>query len=471
MKFNRGFIYMNRKLAEYNKYIKGKKVALLGAGLSHREIIPQFVEKGAIVTLCDRKSFEDLGEYGEKLRALGVSFCLGNGYLSTLRDFDIVFRTPGIDYTKPEIQNALSAGVTLTSEMETFFDLCPSRTIGVTGSDGKTTTTTIIARSLETAGYTVHLGGNIGRPLLPIIDEVKPEDIAVVELSSFQLISMKTSPDISVVTNMAPNHLDHHKDMQEYIDAKRNILLHQSADDIAVLNYENEITRGMASDVKGTLRWFSKCRPIENGTYINENNHLIFCENGCESDIMDLMTIKLPGAHNRENVATAAAVVLTITGPEKFVNFVTDFCGVEHRIELTRIKDGVSWYNDSIGTSPTRTVAGLRSFDKKLILIAGGYDKKISYAPLAPEITERVKVLLVCGDTADKIVYEVEAIGYDLKELVIEKLENLEECVKRANELAKSGDVVLMSPASASFDRYPNFEVRGQHFKSLVAAL
>ena len=462
---------MNEKLISYNKYISGKKVAFLGAGLSHRELIPQYVKKGAHVTLCDRKSFEDLGEYGEQLRSLGVDFHLGDGYLSDLCDYDIIFRTPGIDYTKPEIQNAVNAGVTVTSEIETFFDLCPARTIGVTGSDGKTTTTTIIAKSLEAAGYTVHLGGNIGRPLLPIIDEVGPDDIAVVELSSFQLISMKTSPDISVVTNMAPNHLDHHKDMREYIDAKRNILVHQNAGGIAVLNFENDITREMESDVRGSLRWFSRSSPVENGTFIDENRHLIFSENGVLTDIMDLMTLKLPGAHNRENVATAAAVVLPIIGRDMFVDFVTGFGGVEHRIELTREKDGVRWYNDSIGTSLTRTIAGLRSFDRKLILLAGGYDKKISYAPLAPEIIEHVKVLLVCGDTADKIVSEVEKLGYDPSELLIEKLDDLEQCVSRADELAKDGDIVLMSPASASFDRYPNFEVRGQHFKSLVAAL
>ncbi len=448
---------MRQTLESYYKGIKGKKIAFLGAG--------------AIVTLCDRKDKASLGEYTAELEALGVTLRLGEGYLSKLSDFDIVFRTPGIDYTKPEIQAAVHEGVEITSEIEMFFKLCPAHTIGVTGSDGKTTTTTLIARALEEAGKKVHLGGNIGRPLFPIIEEVREDDWAVVELSSFQLTSMRQSPDTAVVTNLSPNHLDHHKDMQEYVDAKRNILLYQNENGEAVLNAENAITREMSADVKGKLRWFSRKNPVGSGAYIDENNRLIFVDGGGKVDVMDLMALKLPGAHNRENVTTAAAAILPVVGVEAFRRAAEKFTGVEHRIELTHEKDGVRWYNDSIGTSPTRTIAGLRSFEQKLILIAGGYDKKISYAPLAPEIVEHVQHLLLCGDTAGKILEEIEKIGYDKNELTVETLPDLEHCVARAYEIAVRGDVVLMSPASASFDRYPNFEERGRHFKMLVSAL
>lgn len=463
---------MNERLREYNNSLVGKKVFFLGAGVSHRELIKQYVQKGAKVTLCDQKSREQLGAYGDEIEALGVSFDLGKDHLQHLADADIVFRTPGIDYTKPEIQAAVAAGVTVTSEMETFFDLCPCKIVAVTGSDGKTTTTTLIAKMLEAAGNTVHLGGNIGTPLLPIIDKVEPNHIAVVELSSFQLISMRRSPDIAVVTNMAPNHLDHHKDMQEYIDAKRNILLYQNENCTAVLNAENDITRSMQPDVKGALRWFSRENPVANGTYIDKNKNLVKVVGGKETIVMDLNKMVLPGEHNKENVATAAAAVLDLVPDEIIERVCSTFGGVEHRIELTREKDGVRWYNDSIGTSPTRTIAGLRSFDKKLILIAGGYDKKISYAPLAPEIIAHVKTLLLCGATGPVIRAEVEKLAdYDPQKLHIESLADLAACVKRADELAENGDVVLMSPASASFDLYVNFEERGRHFKQLVAEL
>ncbi len=463
---------MNQTVGEYYEWLKGKKVYFLGAGVSHRELIKKFASLGARVTLCDKKDRAALGEFGDEAQALGVSFILGKDYLSSLCDADVVFRSPGIDYTKPEILAAVAAGVNVTSEMETFFELCPARIIGVTGSDGKTTTTTLIARMLERAGYTVHLGGNIGIPLLPIIDSVKTDDIAVVELSSFQLISMKRSPDIAVVTNMAPNHLDHHKDMQEYIDAKRNILLYQSENSVSILNAENEITRAMASDVRGELRWFSRCNAVDNGTYMNEQKQLIKCVHGSESVIMDLNDIKLPGEHNKENVTTAAAAVMSLVSDEVIREVASSFAGVEHRIELTRVKDGVRWYNDSIGTSPTRTIAGLRSFDDKLILIAGGYDKKISYAPLAPEILKSVKRLILLGATGPVIRRETENCeGFAESGLIIETVPDLEHAVRRADEIAQNGDVVLMSPASASFDLYANFEQRGEHFKRLVSEL
>jgi UDP-N-acetylmuramoylalanine--D-glutamate ligase len=463
---------MNPEAERFYEGIKGKSVFFLGAGVSHRALIRKFAEKGARVTLCDRMTRDKFLEYCAELEGLGVELRLGDGYLSALGEADIVFRSPGIDYTKPEIAAAVRAGVEVTSEIETFFRLCPAHTVGVTGSDGKTTTTTLISELLREAGKRVFLGGNIGVPLLPLVDDMSADDFAVAELSSFQLISMRQSPEIAVVTNLAPNHLDHHASMDEYVGAKRNILASQSEDGIAVLNAENDITRGFERAAKGQIRWFSSRKPVENGAYIDEAHNLVLAQNGTETAIMNLDGIKLPGAHNRENAAAAAAAVMSLVPDNAIRRVVSEFPGVEHRIELVAEKNGARWYNDSIGTSPTRTIAGLRSFDRKLILLAGGYDKKISYAPLAPEIIKHVKYLLLCGDTARVIREEIEKRGdFNPSELAIEFTGGLEESVARAYNIAGEGDIVMMSPASASFDAYPNFEARGRHFKELVGAL
>jgi UDP-N-acetylmuramoylalanine--D-glutamate ligase len=326
--------------------------------------------------------------------------------------------------------------------------------------------------AFKSSGKKVYLGGNIGKPLLPLIEQMQPSDYVVAELSSFQLISMRQSPQIAVVTNLAPNHLDHHTDMDEYVNAKRNILKYQLETDVAILNYENDVTRSFAEDVVGSLRWFSTRRRVPDGAWVDEEKNLYLTHDGVDMPVMNLGLIKLPGAHNRENIATAAAAVRHLVSLEDLRGVASRFPGVEHRIELVTERNGVRWYNDSIGTSPTRTIAGLRSFDQKIILLAGGYDKKISYAPLAPDIIEHVKILLLCGNTAEVIRAEVEKrADYPSSGLVIEMTENLQQSVGRAYEMAKDGDVVMLSPASASFDCYPNFEERGRHFKQLVAAL
>ena len=381
-------------------------------------------------------------------------------------------RTPGFEYYTPALQAAKAAGSLVTSEMELFFEYCPCEITAVTGSDGKTTTTSLIAAMFEAAGRTVHLGGNIGRALLPILDQIDPADEAVVELSSFQLISMRRSPKVAVVTNVTPNHLDHHKDMQEYVDAKRNILLWQDESCRAVLGYENEITRGMQADCKGTQCWFTRLRETDNGAFLRQDGMLCMAENGTVTPILHKDEIKLRGVHNIENLLAACAAVWGRVPVEAMAKVGSSFTGVEHRIEPVRLLDGVQWYNDSIASSPTRTIAGLRSFDQKIIIIAGGYDKKIPYEPLAPEILAHVKVLVLMGQTGPKIEAAVRACpGFAESGLIIEHAKDMAEAVQLARKNAKPGDVVSLSPASASFDLYPNFEVRGRHFKELVNAL
>lgn len=463
---------MRQTATDFYENLKGKKVAFIGAGVTNRDLIPIFVAAGANVTLCDQKRFEQLGDLGKKYKELGVTFSLGEGYLNALALQDMVMRSPGFEYYTKELVQAKEQGVEITSEMELFFALCPCKIYAVTGSDGKTTTTTLVSEMLKAEGKTVHLGGNIGRALLPVIDDIKPTDVAVVELSSFQLISMRQSPDVAVVTNITPNHLDHHKDMQEYVDAKRNILLYQKKSDKAVLGYENEITRSMQADVQGSFMWFSRVRPLENGAHLDKDGYLCITENGNTTQVVHKSKVLLPGVHNIENLLCATATVYKEVSAENMAKVASSFTGVQHRIEPVCEKNGVHWYNDSIATSPTRTIAGLRSFNQKLILIAGGYDKGIPYAPMAADVNKQVKLLILMGATAQKIETVVRADGnFSEDNLKIVHVNNMEEAVQTANTYAQSGDVVLFSPASASFDAYPNFEKRGEHFKTLVYAL
>jgi UDP-N-acetylmuramoylalanine--D-glutamate ligase len=464
---------MDQTIAEFFKALAGKRVAFIGAGVSHQPCIQQFVQHGAIVTLCDKKpNLAAFGAYAQTWEQLGVRLSLGENYLDGLQGQDMIMRTPGFEYFTPELQAAKAAGTEVTSEMELFFALCPCPIVAVTGSDGKTTTTTLIAEMLKAAGNTVHLGGNLGRALLPVVEDIAPTDTAVVELSSFQLISMRRSPDVAVVTNVTPNHLDHHKDMQEYIDAKRNILLYQAPNSRAVLGYENDVTRAMAADVKGSFKWFSRFSTVEEGGFLREDGMLCVADGGVVTPIVHKSEVALRGEHNLENLLAAFCAVWGMVDVSCMAQVARTFKGVEHRIEPVRTLDGVQWFNDSIATSPTRVMAGLRAFAQKLIIIAGGSDKGISFAPLAPELIAHVKVLILTGATADKIEAAVKADpGYADSGMQIVRAQNMEQAVQAARAAAKPGDIVSLSPACASFDSYVNFEARGRHYKELVNAL
>ncbi len=464
---------MTEKIQKFYGSLKGKKVAFIGAGVTNKTCIELFAKHGAIVTLCDKKkSVEEFGDYGQTLKELDIDLSLGENYLDGLSNKDMIMRTPGFEYFTKELQSAKENGAVISSEMELFFELCPCKIIAVTGSDGKTTTTTLIAKMLEAAGEKVHLGGNLGRALLPVAESISINDWAVVELSSFQLISMKKSPHIAVVTNVTPNHLDHHKDMQEYIDAKRNILLYQSKEDKAVLGFENEITKNMEKDVKGEICFFSRKSKLDNGAYLNEDGVLVFEKDSLAIPIAHKDDIALRGEHNIENVLCAAAAVFDLIDVQFIAEVACSFAGVEHRIEPVRNINGVQWYNDSIATSPTRVIAGLKAFNQKMIIIAGGSDKHISFAPLVPYILENVKIIILMGATADKIKKAIlESPDYNKSGLKIISANGMENAVQIAHENAKKGDIVSLSPACASFDSYGNFEERGKHFKRLVNAL
>ena len=462
---------MSNKTESFFESIKGKRVTFCGIGTSNLPLIKLFAEKGAVVSACDKKSYEDLGENAVKAEKAGAKLILGNDYLKNI-ETDILFRSPGTPFYKEELEVLKKKGVVVTSEMEVFFDLCPCKIIAVTGSDGKTTTTTIISELLKAQGFTVHLGGNIGKPLLPEIESINESDFAVVELSSFQLISMRKSPDIAVVTNLAPNHLDIHKDMQEYVDSKKNIVLHQNAFSKTVLNLDNEISNSFEQAVRGQLVKFSRRNKVSNGAYL-EGEKIVYSDYGAKTDVLNIKDIKIPGMHNVENYLAAISAVWGIVSVDTIKKVATAFSGVAHRAEFVRELNGVKYYNDSIASSPTRTARGTLSlYDEKIIIIAGGYDKHIPYEPLGPVICNKVKTLILLGDTAPKIRAAVEkSENYSDGNPDIIMVNNMEEAVKAAYDCAKSGDIVSLSPASASFGLYKNFEERGNHFKKLVNEL
>lgn len=455
-------------LQEYLDGLKGKRVAVIGVGVSNRPLLKLLLEAGVDVTACDRKDREALEALADELEKSGCKLRLGPDYLDGL-EAEVIFRTPGLH--PRYLESARKRGSVITSEMEVFFAVCPCPILGVTGSDGKTTTTTIIARLLEAAGHRVHLGGNIGRPLLAEAGSIRPTDWAVVELSSFQLLTMQRSPHIAVVTNLAPNHLDVHTDMEEYVAAKANLLAYQGISDRAVCNWDNEITKNLSERTAAKVLYFTgKSGEVPaRGCYL-KGDSIHFRDEAGDRAVLKLTDILLPGRHNVENYMAAVCAVQGLVDDETIRGFARTFAGVEHRIELVRERRGVRWYNDSIASSPSRTIAGLRSFPSKVILIAGGKDKGVSYAPLGPVINDHVKLLILCGATAGAIREATER-AENYQDLEILTADDYPTAVRLADERAGDGDVVILSPASTSFDRFRNFEERGRVFKDLVNAL
>jgi len=454
---------MTTQFDTYFAALQGKRIVVVGLGVSNRPLVRLLLEYGCAVTGCDRTPREKLDAEVLELERMGCRLSLGESYLDDLQA-DVVFRTPGMHPENPALVRLRAAGAQVTSEMEVFFECCPCKILAVTGSDGKTTTTTLIAKMLEAAGKTVWLGGNIGTPLLPLVRQMKETGYAVVELSSFQLMDMNRSAHVAVVTNLAPNHLDVHKDMDEYVQAKKNIFRFQNETDVLILNADNEITNGFTGRGK-TLRFSRKGRA--DGAWVD--NGTIYCGGRAVLETKDIL---LPGVHNIENYMAAILAVQGLVDDETIRNVAKTFGGVEHRIELVRIKDGVRYYNDSIASSPSRTIAGLRSFPEKVILIAGGYDKHIPYDVLGPEICAHVKKLFLGGATGPQIRAAVENTPqYSPGCPEIVDCADFTHAVQAAAAAAESGDVVLMSPASAAFDQFKNFMVRGDYYKKLVMEL
>lgn len=472
---------MNTKLENFKREIRNKRVAVLGMGISNTPLIRYLVNLGVDITAFDKAKEDQLQDTLKKLNGLNIKLCLGDDYLKELNGFDIIFKTPVVRFDTPELLLEKERGAEITSEMEVFLDLCPAEVFGVTGSDGKTTTTTLIYNMLKEEGYNCWLGGNIGIPLLEHIDEIKEEDKVVLELSSFQLHTMRNSPDIAVVTNLSPNHLDVHKSYEEYIDAKRNIFRYQTSKGRLVLNYDNEVTRGFSGEAKSNVVYFSRLNKLDKGAFLERDvlvyrirsNH--FFEN--EDNTINIVSsddILIPGNHNVENYLAAIAATYDYVQIENIKKVAMTFKGVDHRIELVRELNGIKFYNSSIDTSPNRTAAALRTFKQKVILIAGGKDKGIPYDSIGEVIVEKVKALVLIGANIDKIekafIDEVERTGNG-REIPVYRCKTYEEAVNTARFAASEGDIVILSPASTSFDMFKNFEERGNRFKEIVNKL
>ncbi len=457
-------------LDDYLNSLKGKSLAVIGYGISNAPLADLLLEHGLDVTICDKRSAEQF-ENADTLTERGAKLRLGDKYLEDLHE-DVIFRTPGLHPFTPQLQNAVNNGSVLTSEMEAFFSVCPCHTIAITGSDGKTTTSTLIATLLRESGHTVFLGGNIGMPLLNKVPEMKPDDFAVLELSSFQLHSMKCKPNVSVITNISPNHLDVHPNLEDYVNAKKNIYLGQDENDRLVLNADDSYTPEFAAESKAEKRYFSHEHSVQSGCFAVDE--LIYSAKNYEvHEIMPSAGILIPGLHNVDNYMTAYAATEGYITDSAFRKVARSFPGVPHRIELVRERGGVRYYNDSIASSPTRTIAGLRCFTKvKPILIAGGHDKHVPFDDLGTEIVARVKALYLTGETAERIRDAVlNTPGYNRLTLPIYIIDDFREAVLSAADSATEGDVVILSPACSSFDKFKNFVERGNTFRSIVLGM
>lgn len=458
---------MKKDFAEFKEFIVNKKVAVVGIGVSNIPLIRFLCDLGAKVTAFDKKNEDSLGDIGTEFKERGVKLELGENYLDNLNGFDVIFKTPSMRIDNPALVRAKNSGAYITSEMEEFVKYCPAKVFGITGSDGKTTTTTLVYNMLKSEGYKTWIGGNIGNPLFANIEEIKKEDKVVLELSSFQLMTMNVHIDNALITNITPNHLDIHTDMEEYVEAKKNIFKFQHEGDLLVLNRDNSITNSFVSEAKGRVMQFSIKEIIDNGAYFKDNKLFILGKEVC-----NLEEIKLKGMHNVENLLAAFCMVADDVSVDSMRKVAVTFTGVEHRCEFVREFKGVKYYNDSIASSPTRTLAGLKAFEKPVILIAGGYDKHIPFEPLAKEGFDKIKALVLVGNTKEKIKKAFEDVimenGMDLP---IYMVNSFEEAIYKAKEVAEDGDIVTLSPACASFDMFANFEERGNRFKEIVNKL
>lgn len=454
----------NKGFKEFEEYIKDKRVAVVGVGVSNIPLISFLVGMGAKVTAFDKKTESELGDIVKDLKEKSVNFVLGKGYLDNLSNFEVIFKTPSMRIDSKELLRAKSEGSYITSEMEEFVRYCPAKIYGVTGSDGKTTTTTIIYNLLKEQGYKTWVGGNIGTPLFSDIKKIKPEDRVVIELSSFQLMTMDVCPEVSIVTNITPNHLDMHKGMEEYIESKKNVFLNQDKQGLLILNRENSITYEMKDEAKGRVEFFSSKRLLSNGAYYKDGFLYLKDEVICEAKNM-----AVKGIHNIENYMAAFLAVEHEVSKDNIAKVFSNFKGVPHRNEFVREVNGVRYYNDSIGSSPTRTLATISVFEKPVILIAGGYDKSIPFEPLAKEGYKNIKSIILLGNTKEKIKVVFEELKKDKGiDIPLYEVDSLEEAVTKAQLISGNEDNVVLSPACASFDMFKNFEVRGNKFKELV---
>lgn len=465
---------MNKKYISYINELKTKKIAIIGLGVSNLPLIKILINEGCDVTLFDSKELENMEESTSKyIIDNNIKTSLGTNYLEKLVGFDVIFRSPSMLPTNHYLEEESKRGAIITTEIEQVIKLSPSKIIGITGSKGKTTTTTILYNILIGMGYSTYLGGNIGTPLFSKLDEMTKDDIVVLELSSFQLMNMEVSPNISIITNISPDHLDVHGSYEEYINAKKYIFKNQSKSDILVLNLDDNIVSTFGEYAKGIVRYFKNKtldKSILKDNYVLNNGYITYNDD----KIIDTSKLLLRGNHNYLNICASLNAIKDYinVSNEELERIVASIKGVTHRLEFVREINGVKWYNDSASTTPDKSYAGLNAFDEKIVLIAGGYDKNISYDEMAKPILDKCSKLILFGATRDKIYNAVmnECKTSD-KSIPIYLLDSLEEVISVANRVSESGEVVLFSPASASFDMFKNAYQRGELFKEMVNSL
>lgn len=461
---------MNQKLIDFNNKLKNKTIAIIGAGVSNLPLLEYLYDLNCNITLFDEKEYKNLSEEIKQIiEKYEIKTSLGKEYLTKLIGFDIIFRSPSCLPTNQYLEEAKKNGSLITTEVEQVIKLAPCKIIGITGSDGKTTTTTLIYELLKKIGYNTYVGGNIGTPLFTKIKDLKENDIVVLELSSFQLMDMEVSPNISVITNISPNHLDIHKDYTEYIDAKKNIFLNQTKDGILILNYDDELVKNFKNEALGEVRYFSNKHKLKN-SYILDDEYIKYND----EIFLNTNDLKIKGIHNYINITTALNTIKDFIKEDtnNIKEVLKEFTGVAHRIEFIREINQVKWYNDSASSSPSRTIAGINAFNEDIVLIAGGYDKNIPYEPLARPILDKVSKLILFGDTKNKIYDAVMSLKkQEESNLQIYVVDTLEEVIEIAKMVSKPGEIVLFSPASASFDMFKNAYQRGDIFKELVNKL
>ena len=449
-----------------------KNVAILGFGIEGMETLKFLQGKGASVWILDKKQKENLDQdLVTQAERLGAQFCLGREYVGQLTDYDIIIRSPGVRRLLPELVAAEQNGVTITSHSKMFFDLCPCPIVGVTGTKGKGTTATLLYEMLKEAGEDVYLGGNIGTPPLSFLNKLQPSSQVVLELSSFQLQDMTKSPHIAVMLMVTSEHLDHHASHKEYVEAKRNILRFQTKDDFAIINRDYPASNESDVETYGKVFYISRERETDDGCF-SFQGQIIVRRNGNNDEIIKTSEIALLGKHNLENVCAAVmAARLSNVNTKYIVSVLKTFTGLPHRLELVAEINGVKYYDDSFSTTPETAIAAIESFEQPKILILGGSSKRSDFSQLGKEIRESnsIKAIIGIGEEWDEIKVQIANLNAQI--LLIEGAETMQQIVLAASKIAKNGDIVLLSPACASYDMFKNYKERGEQFKREVLGL
>jgi len=446
---------------------KDKKIAILGLGEENVALTNFILEKGALdVTLLDEKTEQELTGFLSRIQSQDIKTKFGENYLQNLSDFELVFRTPGIHYLHPEIQLAQKNGTEISSQTKLFFSLCPCPIVGVTGTKGKGTTSTLIYKILKAGGKDVFLGGNIGNAPIEFLNELESDSLVVLELSSFQLQDLKQSPHIGVVLNISSDHLDVHKSNEEYIEAKTHIIAHQNKEDFACINADYLTSVELATQTEAQVYWFSRNKSIDQGVWVKDKEEIIWQEDRLQEVIIKTKEIFIRGEHNWENVSAAILATKLLNIPNRIIaEEVRNFPGLEHRLEFVVEHRGVKYFNDSFSTNPDTAIAAIKSFTEPILLIAGGSEKHADYKELGKAIDQsNVKTVILIGETGPRIKSEIKNPNIEL----ISNCQNIDEVIKTAQTKAVTGDIVLLSPASASFDWFLNYKDRGKKFKDAI---